>query len=390
MEGSKSFVPTEDQILFTGVPRFAPPAAVDAAVSRSGWEDVFGDASTPPTVLIVDGAEVDRRLLRAMFKTTPYRFLEASRPSEAVALLGREKIDMVMLELMLPEMSGLDLCRKIKSERNTQYIPTLIVTSLHGAEHEVAGLSSGADEFLTRPLHPAVVRARVRAMLRNKATIDSLEEAEAILFALAQTVEQRDRYTGGHCQRLAAYSLSMGLALGLSQPELLALHRGAYLHDIGKIAIPDAILFKNSSLDTSEWSVMRQHPVRGEEICRPMKSLLPVLPVIRSHHERWDGTGYPDGLSGDHIPLLARILQIVDIYDALTTARPYKLAKTHADSLRIIQEETDRGWRDPELVSLFQEISASLCSFAPQPHPEWPEECSTHVSLENMQRELLK
>lgn len=380
----------ENKALLAKVAALDPAARANGVEGTSGWEDVFGSAVRPPTILIVDSVELNRRLLRATFKTAPYRFLEASRPSEALEILGREKIDLVVLELMLPEMNGFDLCRRLKSERRTQLIPILILTSVHGTENEVAGMSSGADEFLSKPFHPAVVRARVRAMLRNKAAIDSLEEAEAILFTLAQTVEQRDHYTGGHCQRLATYGLTMGLALGLSRPELLALHRGAYLHDIGKISIPDAILFKEGDLDCDEWSLMRLHTVRGEEICRPMKSLAPVLPIIRHHHERWDGSGYPDGLKGDQIPLLARILQVVDIYDALTTARPYKVANTHEDSLEVLQSEADRGWRDPELISLFREVSGSLAVFAPQAVVTLADDADIQASLENLRRELLR
>jgi len=245
------------------------------------------------------------------------------------------------------------------------------------------GISSGADEFLIKPLHPAVVRTRIRAMLRNKALIDSLEEAETILFALAQTVEQRDVYTGQHCQRLAVASVMLGEALGLSHADLTALYRGGYLHDIGKISIPDAILFKQGLLSEEEWEVMRSHPVRGEEICRPMKSLWPVLPIIRNHHERWDGSGYPDGLAGEDIPLLARILQVADIYDALTTARPYKPAFSHQHAIEIMIEEARRGWRDPELVPLFAEVSQHNAS-------RNGDTGAMQQSLDNMRRELSK
>jgi putative two-component system response regulator len=224
-----------------------------------------------------------------------------------------------------------------------------------------------------------VVRTRVRAMLRNKALVDSLEEAEAILFALAQAVEHRDAYTSQHCQRLAVASVMLGEALGLSKPELVALFRGGYLHDIGKISIPDAILFKRGVLTSEEWEVMRGHPIRGEEICKPMKSLWPVLPIIRNHHERWDGTGYPDGLSGENIPLGARILQVADIYDALTTERPYKPALTPQAAFAVMEEEVRRGWRDPELVSLF----SSTIQTAPM-----ADLTSLEASLANLRMEL--
>jgi len=307
-------------------------------------------------VVIVDSEEINRRLLKAIFKTTSYTILEARKASEAMALLQSQRVDLVILDLMLPEMSGPELCRWMKNQRATQLVPVLMITSVQGVENEIVGISSGANEFLIKPLHPGVVRARVRAMLRNKAIIDSLEEAETILFALAQAVEHRDRYTGQHCQRLAVTSVMLGEALGLPSCDLTALYRGGYLHDIGKISVPDAILFKQGVLTSEEWVVMRSHSVRGEEICRPMRSLGPVLPIIRSHHERWDGTGYPDGLAGENIPLLARILQVADIYDALTTERPYKPALSAACALEVMEEEVRRGWRDAELVPLFASI----------------------------------
>lgn len=351
------------------------------------WESVLEDAVQAPAVLIVDDVDLNRRLLKAILKAANYRIFEAKRPSAALAILEREKIDLVVLDLVIPEMSGAEFCRLLKNDRKTQLIPILMTTSLQGTENEVAGIESGADEFLIKPLQPSVVRSRIRSMLRNKALIDSLEEAETILFALAQSVEQRDKYTGLHCERLATYGIALGRALGLPRQDQLALYRGGYLHDIGKIGIPDSILFKRGLLTDEEWQTMRQHTLRGEEICRPMKTLAPVLPIIRSHHERWDGTGYPDRLSGEEIPLLARILQVADIYDALTTARPYKPAFTHQHAIEIMLEEARRGWRDPELVPLFAEI----CQ---KPYTEevtsWPGNVTIQESLENMRRELSK
>jgi len=341
--------------------------------------EVGENPGQPSVILIVDGEEINRRLLKAIFKTASYRILEARKASEAIDLLQNERIDLVILDLRLPEMSGPELCRRMKASRLTQLIPVLMVTSLQGIENEIAGISSGADEFLFKPLHPAVVRTRVRAMLRNKALIDSLEEAETILFALAQAVEQRDAFTGQHCQRLSVAAVMLGEALGLSNTDLTALFRGGYLHDIGKISIPDAILFKQGVLTPEEWDVMRSHPVRGEDICRAMKSLRPVLPIIRNHHERWDGSGYPDGLAGEEIPLLARILQVADIYDALITERPYKPALSTQEAFAVMEEEVRRGWRDPELVPLF----ISTIQTAPT-----ADLTSLDASLENMRAEL--
>jgi len=193
------------------------------------------------------------------------------------------------------------------------------------------------------------------------------EETEAILFSLAKAVEQRDAQTGGHCERLAFISVALGVAIGLERADLVALYRGGYLHDVGKVGIPDSILFKPGKLSADEWKVMRSHPARGEEICRPLQSLSPVLPIIRHHHERWDGSGYPDGLRGDQIPLLARILQMADIYDALTSPRPYKPAYLPQHALDLMAEETEKGWRDPRIFKLFarlyREIISQMTSF---------------------------
>ena len=303
--------------------------------------------------MIIDNEAINRRVLKGMLKAAAYRIFECREASEAIELLESERIDVIVLDLMLPGMSGPDLCRWLKDNRKTRFIPLLMLTNVQGVENEIAGISSGADEFLTKPIHPAVVRTRIKAMLRNKALIDSLEEAENILIALAQAVEHRDKYTGSHCERLAAYSVRMGMALKLPEEDLTALRRGGFLHDIGKISTPDAILFKPASLTPDEWQVMKGHTIKGEEICRQMKSLAPVLPIIRSHHEKMDGSGYPDGLVGEQIPLLARILQVVDIYDALTTARAYKPAFSQEEALQMMAEEAQRGWRDPMLVELF-------------------------------------
>jgi cyclic di-GMP phosphodiesterase len=191
---------------------------------------------------------------------------------------------------------------------------------------------------------------------------DTIDDTEGILFALAQAVEQRDHQTAGHCERLAFMGVALGMGFHLDHGSLLALYRGGYLHDIGKVGIPDSILFKPGKLTAEEWVTMRSHTTRGEEICRHLNSLQPVLPIIRHHHERWDGSGYPDGLSGEQIPLLARILQIADIYDALTNTRPYKLAYSSELAISVIQSETGRGWRDPEVVDMFLRLHKDVIS----------------------------
>lgn len=358
-----------------------------SALHSPPWDNGLEQPTQAATILIVDALEINRRVLKAMLKTEEHRILEAKRPEEAMELLGLESVDLVVVDLVMPGMSGPDFCRVLKADRRTHLIPILMTTGVQGAESEIAGIDSGADDFLLKPLKPALVRTRIRRMLRNKALTDSLDEAETILFALAKSVEARDNYTGLHCERLAAYGIRLGQALGVSKADQLALYRGGYLHDIGKVSIPDAILFKRGVLSNEEWLIMRQHTLRGEEICRPMKSLAPVLPIIRSHHERWNGSGYPDGLRGEEIPLLARILQVADIYDALTTARSYKPAFSHQQALEIMLEEAGRGWRDPELIPLFAEVTRPVDDPSASP---WPADREMVNSLENMRRELTK
>ena len=227
------------------------------------WDSVLDDAVQAPVILLVDESALNRRLIKALFKTSNYEIIDSTRPSEAFGVLATRKVDLVIVDQVQQEMSGPDFCRMVKRDRHTQLIPVIITSSVQGAENEVAGFEAGADELLIKPLQPTLVRTRVRFLLRNKALIDSLEEAEAILFALAQSVEHRDRYTGLHCERLAVYSIALAQAMGLPKSEQLALYRGGYLHDIGKIAIPDSILFKRGLLNDEEWLVMRQHTVRG-------------------------------------------------------------------------------------------------------------------------------
>ena len=370
--------------------RFGPGRETVSANFRSPLiRPTTAEATHAAKILVVDGNQINRRLLKSMLRTGNHEFIEAATGMEALELIALQPVDLIIADFLLPGIGGTELCRRLKSDRKTRFIPILMLTSVHGSDYEVEGIESGADEYLTMPLHPSVVRARVKSLLRHKAAIDSLEEAETILFALAQAVENRDTGTGEHCERLATYSVALGLALGLPRPDLVALYRGGFLHDIGKISIPDSILLGTGKLTEDQWKVMELHTIRGVEICKPMKTLSPVLPIIRSHHERWDGTGYPDRLAGEQIPLLARILQVVDIFDALTTKRSYKAAFTREQALEILKQEAAKGWRDPELVSLFvgMQHGTSLDSKALL-DSDWPELNSTMQSLQNMNRHL--
>ena len=360
------------------------PAGVAGA-----WAESLREPPKLSTILVVDHIDLNQQTLRTLFESEGYRVLAAVHAVQALEILEQESVDLAVLDMLIPDMGGMECCRRIRGNRRTELIPVLMLSGSKAVEHEIAGIGSGADGFLARPYHPEVLRTRVRSMLRHKTTVDRLEESETILLAMAQAVEQRDNNTAGHCERLAALGVAMGMAMELPPQHLLALHRGGYLHDIGKIGMPDAVLFKKGPLSEAEWRTMRTHTIKGEEICRPMKCLAPVLPIIRSHHERWDGSGYPDGLSGHSIPLLARVLQFADIYDALTATRSYKTAMTSADALRVMQEETDRGWHDPELMRLFLRLQHEALQEASVKNSEQRQNVEAmQQSLENLRLSL--
>ncbi len=234
----------------------------------------------------------------------------------------------------------------------------ILVTGLCAASDRIQGIVSGADDFLNKPVNPQEVRARVKSLLRLKSYIDELENAEIVLSSLAMSIEAKDPYTHGHCERLSNYSVALGKKLGLSDELCVALRKGGIVHDIGKVAVPERILLKPERLTPEEWYIMKQHPAVGERICAPLRSFRAVLPIIRHHHEKLDGTGYPDGLKGDEIPLTARILQTVDIYDALTTDRPYRPALPIDEALETMRSEAKRGWWDSTLIDEFESLVA--------------------------------
>ncbi len=308
------------------------------------------------TLLIVNASETSARSVRAALAGLDHVLLEAGAASEAMTAIAQHHVDLVLIDVATPLSGGMEFCRLLKKSAATQFLPVYMIGNCDDLEEEVRALEAGADEFLIRPLRPRAFQARVQASLRHKAMIDSLDDSEAVLFSLAQSVEDRDPELGQHCHRLALMGAAMGLTLGLPGTDILALQRGGYLHDIGKVAVPDTVLFKPGPLTPEEWETMKAHADRGAKICSGMRSLASVLPIIRHHHERWDGSGYPDGLRGEDIPLLARILQLADIYDALTTARPYKHALSPEQALFTIREEVQRGWRDPKLVEMFADI----------------------------------
>ena len=304
----------------------------------------------PTTVLIADDLEENREMLTALLRHEGYRVVLAADGKEALERLADEPIDVALLDVMMPRCTGFEACRQIKSKPETQLLPVILITGLNGTDDRVRGIECGADDFLSKPIKKDELLARVKSLLRIKQVTDELEHAETVLFSLALGIEAKDPYTEGHCQRLSQYSMAIGERIGLAEDELVALRRGGVIHDLGKIGVPDQILLKPGPLSAEEWVVMKKHPEIGERICRPLRSFGLVLPIIRHHHEKLDGTGYPDGLKNGAIPLLARILTTTDVYDALTTDRPYRAALSPERAFEIMAGEVKRGWWDGDLV----------------------------------------
>jgi len=309
-----------------------------------------------PTILVVDDEAVNRDLLSELLTGQNYKVVTAGDAEEALDEFLRSRPDLVLLDVVMPKVNGFEICRRIKQDPETRLTPVVLITGLSDVKNRVRGIEAGADDFLSKPFERSELLTRVRSLLSLKAYTDELERAESVLLALARSIEAKDPYTEGHCERLAESSVRLGERIGLPEEQLLALRRAGTVHDIGKVAVSDSILLKPGRLSPDEWIIMREHPIAGERICAPLKSFRLVLPIIRHHHEKGDGSGYPDGLKGEQIPLTARVLQIVDVYDALTTERPYKHALSQAEAMALMEEEVEKGWWDPQVFREFRKM----------------------------------
>jgi putative two-component system response regulator len=305
------------------------------------------------SILVVDDYRLNAELMRELLATRGYQASIVSNAADAEASIRRDPPDLILLDVVMPGKTGYELCHELKNDPATRLIPIVMITGLNDQADRLRAIEAGADDFLSKPIRAEELFARVKSLLKLKEFTDELETAESVLCTLGLSVEARDPYTEGHCERLARDASELGRHLGLDDECVIALRRGGYLHDLGKIGVPDEILKKGSNLTAEEWEIMKRHPAIGEKICRPLKSLRLVLPIIRHHHEHSDGSGYPDGLKDGEIPLLARILQVVDIYDALRTARPYKPALPHEQAYFTMCEEAKAGLWDEELVGEF-------------------------------------
>lgn len=307
-------------------------------------------------ILIVDDENSARGALEFLLRREGYEVRDASDGEQALAECAAFRPDLILLDILMPGIDGFEVCKRIKATPETRLTPVVLITGLSDTEDRIQGINAGADDFLSKPIDINELLARTRSLLRLKQYTDELENAETVLFSLALSIEARDPYTRGHCDRLAEMSSRLGAKLGLPEEDVTALRRAGIVHDVGKIVVPDAILLKPGPLTAEEIAVMRKHSIVGERICAPLKSMRLVLPIIRHHHEKRDGSGYPDGLKGEAIPLAARILQLADVYDALTTDRPYRTAISSQEALTLMDAESGLGWWDHELFAAFREM----------------------------------
>ena len=312
--------------------------------------------SERPTILVVEDEPHIREVLAGLLGALGYRLLMAVSAEQALDALNVVSPDLVLTDVHLGAMSGIELCARLKADPRYELMPVVILTAVGDLEARVAGLAAGADDFFTKPVEFVELRTRLAALLRVKMLLGQLERAEAVITTLALTIEARDPYTLGHCDRLSRYAVALGQALGLDHEMLRALRLGGYLHDLGKIAVPDGILLKPGPLDPMEQERIRAHPGAGSDLVLGLRSMELVRPIMRHHHEKWDGSGYPDGLKGAAIPLGARIISVVDVFDALHTERPYKAALPRSEAVSLLIRETDAGYWDPKVVETFLEI----------------------------------
>ncbi len=321
--------------------------------NKAGIEAPTLMAERPPRVLIVDDNQANVELLRMQLKPYEYTLEIAYNGEEALEKVKAFHPDLILLDLMMPKMDGYEVCQILKKDKNTWFIPIIVVTALRELQDKLKAIEIGADDFLIKPYNKLELVTRVKSLLRLKELHDDLDTSENILFSLARALEAKDIYTRGHSERVATFSANLAEAIGLSHREIEIIRKGALLHDIGKIGIRESVLLKPGRLTAEELEHVREHPVKGYDICCSLQSLSPTLSVIRNHHERYEGGGYPDCMCADQIPLPARIASIADSYDAMTTNRPYRKGIKAQDALEVFVKERDLGQWDPRLVDEF-------------------------------------
>lgn len=306
-------------------------------------------------ILIVDDNPLSRMTALDLLLLDGYEVIETDNPAFVLNHIVEHQPDLILLNARLRQLDSFTLCRQVKENYRTSNIPVVFTTLTNNRDERIKAMEAGGSDVLLKPLNRIELSTRVKSLVDQKRINDGLNQTEQVLFTIARAFDKRSVTKGG-IVRVAALVKSFGEYLGLNGHELDDLAFAAHLHDIGTIVIPDAVMLKVGELTTEEKELIRQHVLIGEEICQPLRNRSGVLPIVRHHHERWDGTGYPDGLAADEIPYLAQIFQVIDIYDALTSDRPHKQAYSPEEALEIMLEETTKGWRNPQLIEQFTQF----------------------------------
>ncbi len=310
-------------------------------------------------VMVIDDEPGVAEVLRRLLVKEGYTVELFTGGEEALNAMPTVRPHLLLCDVNMPGMNGIEVCRRLKQDPAYRLTPVVMVTGQAQRDARLEGLEAGADDFLAKPVDPQELMVRVRSLVRIKRYTDDLDSAASIIIAMALLIEARDVNTEGHCHRMANYATALGRALDLGEEDLQALHRGGFLHDIGMLSIPDEVLRKAGPLEPEEYELMKSHTTVGDSLCGNLRSLESVRPIIRHHHERYDGSGYPDGLSGDEIPLVAQIMGLVDVYDAVTTRRPYQGPHTGQQAIDILRDQVARGWRRADLVDAFATLVES-------------------------------
>jgi len=311
------------------------------------------------SILLVDDFEAHLELMTEILEGYGFRVVASTDANAVLARLDELCPDIAVIDVMMPVMSGYELCRRLKSHFGKRYFPVILVTGLSQLDDKLTGLEAGADDFFSKPFNTKEIAAKIRSLLRLKMLQDEHDHTEDMIFTLAMAVEAKDKYTRGHSERVSLLSARMAQIIGLTEKEITNIRKGGILHDIGKIGVHEDILHKKNALTSEEVSVIRRHPATGAEICKPLRTLRQIVPGIRHHHERWDGLGYPDALSGDAIPLMGQIIGIADSFDAMVSMRPYRAGLSVEESLRVMRDEVRTGQWNPVLLNKFITIIKS-------------------------------
>jgi len=305
-----------------------------------------------PIVLVVDDVAANRELLEGHLEFLGYDVRQARDGVEALAAVEAEEPDLVLLDIDMPHLDGITVCRRIKDHPLRRLIPVVLVTAHQDRDTRLRGLAAGADDFVSKPFDKTELLVRTKSLLRDRELNKQLDAAEGVIMALARIVEARDRYTIHHAERVGQYARAIGRARGLGDEDLELLYKGGVLHDLGKIVVPAEILLKRGGLDEVERALMERHSAEATRIMEPLRSMARFVPIVRHHHERMDGRGYPDHLRAGEIPLAARMVAISDAWDAMTSDRPYRGALDREEALRRLQQDAGRQW-DAGLIEVF-------------------------------------